>query len=244
MRMRYPAAVYNFGPPTRDRGPDDNKLQEELGAILEDVVFLAGMEAIGWRDLPKFPDFDLVRDRSDESRANLCAYLRKDLGFDPDDEVWLQMAKTWKATDHPGQHPPRAILKLPLPQGRKFFVAHNPPLTRLHDTGQARKEHNDALRVQLAPWTRSSWPRRTPADQKRARSVLRACFSDPNVGPDGLDPKGLAQLIGGTFGGGNIEGVTVVGGTVTDVHFEKRVQGVPMGTDHGHVMFATVVAGS
>lgn len=91
-------------------GRPGSDVRVELGALLTAprtfAVFL--VETTGY-DLPGFGAFELVRDRSSESRANVAAYVRRGhIRF----SEWVDLEKTWKATDHPGQHAPRSLLVL------------------------------------------------------------------------------------------------------------------------------------
>lgn len=85
-------------------------VRRELYAMLRQprtlAVFL--VEASGY-DLPRAPRFELVRDRSTRSRSNIAAYVRR--GHLRSAE-WVDLRKTWRRTEHAGQHDPRSLLVL------------------------------------------------------------------------------------------------------------------------------------
>lgn len=82
----------------------------EIAAMLRQrrtfAVFL--VEASGY-DLPRVKRFELVRDRTPVSRANVAAYVRRG---HLRDHAWVDLKKTWKRTEYAGQHDPRSYLVL------------------------------------------------------------------------------------------------------------------------------------
>jgi hypothetical protein len=221
--------AYNFGP-AGDKGRTPKVLAREQRALLNieprdrrqaTVKVDAGVEAIGWGDLPDMPGYQLIRDRSTEPRANLCLYLPNAL--EVEDVTWLRHHRVWRQTrDGAGpndMHPPRRSLRVRVKgddrKRARVYVVHAPPVTKHGDTGPARAEWVTIL-----------------ADDIAAADVPCIVPGDPN----GLFPTLKRELadrdVQAVTGGDSTDGILVTGYTLHDTKPVARVNGVEMGSDH------------
>ncbi|WP_243058343.1 hypothetical protein [Nocardioides sp. SR21] len=224
-----------------DNGRPDQVVQEELEAIAStEPAFIGTCEAIGYVFDP-LPRLELVRDRSTPSRANIATWVRKDLAGDLE-QRWLDLSTTWPRTDRPGTHEPRSFQRVLV--GRiPVFTAHQPPPHVGTATAVGQQEGVDALTRAIAPWHRSDWTRRVPAEQEQARERPRVLLWDANRRPGdaGPGPTLLARQVHGRSVGHRIDGAVVSGVTrVSRVDYPEQVAGVPLGSDHHHAFRFTL----
>lgn len=91
-------------------GRDGRQVQRELDAMMAAPGTIAVMlcEAGGYV-FGRRQGFELVRDRSSESRANVAAYVRRGhVRY----ARFVDLRATWRKTEHAGQHAPRSFLVL------------------------------------------------------------------------------------------------------------------------------------
>jgi hypothetical protein len=105
-------------------GRGSRTLAREIEALLTEQPAILGLcETTGYQ-LPKIAGYKLIRDRSNPSRANVAAYVRKDL---PVSGVrWIDLNQTWGRTQATGQHEARSYL-LFFAARIRVIVLHQPP---------------------------------------------------------------------------------------------------------------------
>lgn len=149
---RMPFAFYNLAPPG-DPNRGSVRVALESNAIVNNdptdlfrrrpKVF-GVCEAIG-RSLPSLDRYDLLRDTSRASRANLAVYVLDHL--DHGRAEWIDLKETWPRTEHPGTHPPRSLLVVRV-EDWTVCVSHAPPTAP--GAGPARAEWVKAARAFMA----------------------------------------------------------------------------------------------
>lgn len=214
-------------------GRDIDQVRRELRALLAAEPLVLGLcEGVGY-DLPDLPGYDLVRDRSTESRANIAAYVRHGRLTN---ERWHDLRETWNRTEHPGVHEARSWVELRLGQ-RQVIVGHQPPKFT-SNTEKAQEEGITFLTRQMAPWTRETWSTRSQVDQHRSLARPRVVLMDANRRPSegGPGPARLARQIEGWVVGSGIDLAVVRGGKVVDVRYVKQPAGVLLRSDHPHAL--------
>lgn len=91
-------------------GRDPKVVNLELGALAtwrkSKALAIAVCEAVGY-DLPDLIGYDKVRDRSDESRANVALWTKKGKRKW---SGWIDLKVTWSRNQHAGVHPPRSYI--------------------------------------------------------------------------------------------------------------------------------------
>lgn len=89
-------------------GRDGRQVAREVEAMLNARgTFLVLLTEASGYNLPRVASHWLIRDRDKPERANLAAYVKRGHLAD---ETFVDLEKTWKATERAGQHDPRAIL--------------------------------------------------------------------------------------------------------------------------------------
>lgn len=230
--------LYNCATPTeRHVSPAEGQRQvtAELHAMASDKPAGIGLnEAIGWH-LPPLPGYDLVRDTSTPSRANVAAYVRVGLLRN---HRWVDHHQTWRKTRHAGIHPARSTLVLDL-VGTEVIVAHNPP--RFTDnTLVAQRELVYRVARIMAPTRRPEFkdlpgPRQS-AELARPRLVVWDANQPVTAGLDVFGPAYLAHLVGGQVFGRGID--CAVGRNVRcrSVRYLTSLRGVRFRSDHKHAV--------
>lgn len=202
------------------------RVREEIHALLlSDPEILAGCEAVGYL-LPEIPGYRLLRNRRTASHSNVFAYVSDEI---PVTKVrWQVLRKTWRRTQHAGQHEPRVILKFRA-GGVRFAVTHAPQVDGAN-TMPARDEILSALALLACPWRRPLWnllPAAVRDTEKLRPSVV---LWDPNA-----LGKSLATLVGGRDVGTAIEGAVSRGQVVASKgELITHASGVELRSDHRH----------
>lgn len=205
-------------------GRDPAQVEREIRALLRSRPNVLGLcETVGY-DLPRVKGYRLVRDRSNESRANIAAYVRDDEAFG---YLWLDMRQTWSRTQHPGQHPPRSILVL-LVDDVRLAVCHLPP-----------KFTDNTLKGQ--------WECIEVLSRALARGRVAVGIGDFNrraVEP-GPSPRVLARRLGGVVATKNrIDTAVVRDAVVKKARYVTRVRAglrwLRLRSDHKHALRLTL----
>lgn len=210
-----------------------SRIKMEIDALLsKDPLVLGLCEAMGY-DLPDRPGYDLVRDRTTRSRANIAAYVRKGK---LDSHKWYDLKQTWKRTEHPGTHEPRSWLEMNV-DGDQTLVGHQPP-QGTNNTIDAQREGIDFLIDRMAPWTRSNWQDRTQQAKDRARERRRLVMADMNrrAGTPGPGPTTLANEIRGSVTGARIDCMVERQFDVNYHNYVTQVGNVILRSDHKHAL--------
>lgn len=179
------------------------------------VVF----EALGWR-LPRvwawWNGYRLIRDTSTPGRANIAVFVLERL--ETGRPRWIDHKKTWPRILHPGMHPARASLVVPVEDWTLIF-GHGPQDERHH--------FPERTKIELAA-ARAEWLDIT-ADLMNTAPGPVLLLSDPN----GLDEALLRRLPEtAAKGGTNVECAHVVGAVLDQAQKVSSVDSVPMRSDH------------
>lgn len=204
-------------------GRPGGQVRHELAALLaQRPLVVAGCEGVGYR-LAEWRGYDLIRDLSREGRANLFAYVRRDPQHPLGHPRWEDQEETWGRTQHPGRHAPRSLLTVAVGM-LQLVVGHAPP-KGTDNTIPAQQEYVEAIAYRMRP-RRTTWSTRRP----------RLALADWNrrPGEPGPGPSWVAREIRGTTLGGRIDCAVVRELEVIGHGYERRVEGVPMESDHGH----------
>jgi hypothetical protein len=206
---------YNLGP-----GRSSIRISQELRGMASMRPRVIGLvEAIGY-PLPDLPDYRRVRDTTRPSRANVAAYVRRDLTVKS--VKWHDLSQTWPRTEMPGTHPPRSILELRV-NGSQVIVYHAPPQTKHPDSFKGQQEGIAALTRLMAPGV-GAW------SKKRPRVALMDANRRP--GEPGPGPDKLAAAIDGTTRGTRIDCAVTRKQPVDRVLYRRHVPGAELGSDH------------
>jgi hypothetical protein len=206
---------YNLGP-----GRSSIAVTHELQGMAVMSPRVIGLcEAIGY-PLPDLEGYRLVRDTSRPGRANVAAYVRRDLDYRW--HRWHDLTQTWPRTEHPGTHPPRSILELRIGP-MQVIVHHQPPRTRHEDSRRGQLEGVIVLDGLMGP----SW---WSTSRRRPRLLLLDANRRPGV--PGPGPDSLALRIGGTVHGHEIDGAVSRRFTPRRVLYRLRVPGATLHSDH------------
>lgn len=208
-------------------GRDLDQVRREIRALLVAEPLVLGLcEGVGY-DLVEVPGYDLVRDRSTASRANIAAYVRRGKLRN---ERWHDMHETWHRTEHPGVHEARSWLELRVGK-TQVIVGHQPPKFT-SNTEKAQAEGIAFLTGRMAPWTRANWTKK--GNKERALGRPRVVLMDANRRPNegGPGPTQLARQIDGQVVGTSIDLAVVRGGKVSRVRYVKQPAGVLLRSDH------------
>lgn len=248
-RTHYSVAFYNVGP-IGENGRGPGVLETELKALAGTGAKVIGAcETIGWGDLPDLRNYDKIRSRKKDGRANVAAWIHQSLDFRPQDVRWHDLETQWQRTEHPGMHAARSFLEVVIDGGQWFF-GHQPPrgIKDIHGnwaTDEAQQEGVNLLARRMQPENRDGWAARTQASKKKALNRLRLVLWDPNRDPHAPvvepGPNQLAHRIGGWAAGTPIEGGVIRGGQFTKPRKQAVVTGVHLGSDHHGAFLATVV---
>lgn len=228
---------YNTGPSRPDR-----QVADEIRAILSTGPGVLGLNEVVGNRLPDVDGYQLLRDTSSRSRANVAAYVRDDL---PVTHVrWDDLHQTWTGPKTGTRHDPRSFLS---------FHAARIPVTIAHQAPRwtdneypAQWEGLDTLTRRLAPWTaKRAWAKKRPKARRVARRRPRLALGDMNrTGRDtGPSPAILAQRIGGRLvEPRRIDTAVVRHATGSQVRLVRKVAGIKLGTDHpGALRFTLTV---
>lgn len=209
------------------------QVHRELCAIAEGCTVVGLVEAIGYPDeILSVPGFRLIRDRSNPSRANVAALVRK--GHKVRGIRWWDMRRTWPRTEHGGRHEPRSFLTF-LVDTTMVGVYHAPPAVA-GDYVQA--EGIDALIQHFQPRT-GSGVRARLATRRNARPVVIVMDSNDH---GGKTQARLAKAIGGQVVGARIDCAVVRNAVPGPATYASTVHGVPLLTDHvGRLAFDVTV---
>lgn len=214
-------------------GRSKERVVREILAILTSHVpaILILVEAIGYGDLPDYPGYERIQDRSRPSRANVVIYARTGLvkWF-----RWHDMTKGWPRTEHPGTHEPRSWLELRLVGilGAQVLAGHNPP--KGEGMEDARWESINAVTLLMAPWKRKGWRNRAKVWRHAARLRPRAAFADWNNHPGESGPGQhlLSLRINGEVHGATIDAAVTRRADAEDPDTFKTAGKTALKTDH------------
>lgn len=220
---------YNAGPPSATR---PGSAAADLGGLLREYrPRVAGVVEVIGDHLQPVPGYQLVRDTSRRSRANIAAYVREDCELRR--SWWIDHETTWTRTSHTGTHEPRSTLVLGV-GAAQVLVAHQVPLgTDNSHKGQLEIVH--ALELVMAPWRRprlrDTAPELSLADMRaRPRALL---WDDNAPGLLGLGSDYLGPRIGAQRHGEHLDNLLErnvpahPGG-----EYVKHAGGVELATDH------------
>lgn len=226
--------LYNLATLTtrRERGqrrPVD-QVAAEIRAILSTGPAVLGLnEAVG-HALPHVRGYQQVRDRTTESRANIAAYVRRDVPLT--NVRWHDLEETWSRTQHDGQHPPRSFVSFHA-GGCKVAVAH-----------QAPKGTDNTIAAQTEGITVLAEVLDTKTVGRPALVLMDANRRRRETGPG---PAVLARRLGGRVVGDRIDCAVVAGDVrVVEHRYVRRIRvdgrTVRLRSDHPHALrftFAT-----
>lgn len=221
---RVPFGFYNLAPAgDPDRGPAFVARESEAivnnrprNPLRRRPKVFGVVEAIG-RRLPELERYDLIRDTSSPSRANVALYVRK--GLEVGTVRWIDHRLSWPRVLHPGLHEPRSTLAVTV-EGWTVVVAHAPQVGRPMDG--ARAEWLD-IETRLLASANRNWP------------VL--LLSDSNALWDELERRVEGAVMGGT----PIESAHARYAALKRVRVRPSVGGVPMLSDHKRCLLGTAI---
>lgn len=231
--LQHDVVFYNL-----DNNRPDNPVAEELHGIeasRPDVVGL--VETIGNR-LVDLDGYRLIRDTSTDGRANIAAYVRRELTLDHVE--WHPMSFTWPRTEGPGRHPAREALSFDA-GGVQYVLAHQPPRNALGFI-QGQREQMEKIVSLAAPWTRGGFINRARTWQQGGYRKKRVVLADWNWhrGLEGPSPVELARRMGGAVMGEKIDAAVVRGWDRVQHRYMTRIGGVNLRSDHGHCLWLTL----
>lgn len=225
----YEVLFYNV-----DNGRQLDQVTKELRALcdvdapLVDRPALLGLCETTGLNMPAIDGFKLVRDTSRQGRANISAYVRKDLFGG--NVHWVDLQTTWSNTQKPGTHWPRSYVVFKV--GQMQAVVYHAAPKNADTCKKAQQEGIDSITAQMQP---------PDPDQPRPRLAL----ADWNRKKDeaGPGPSMLAGNIGGRVAGAKIDaGVWRGDATLDHVEYPTKVNGVTLKSDHGHAYRAQLHA--
>lgn len=214
-------------------GRDGDQVARELRALLAAKPLVLGLcEGVGY-DLRAVAGYELVRDRSNKSRANVAAYVA---AGHLHNVRWFDMRETWKRTEHEGIHEPRSWIDLTVGDAQ-VLVGHQPPKFT-NNVDKSQGEGIDFLTRRMAPWTRETWSRRSAKGQKVALLRPRVVLMDANRrhNETGPGPAELARRIDGWVVGRAIDLAVVRRALATDIEYVTHPNGVVLKSDHPHAL--------
>jgi hypothetical protein len=219
---------YNAGPDASDQ-----QTSADINAMLDAGADVLGLcEVGGDGPLPDRGSHAKYRDRSNRSRANVAAYVHRDL-IDPERDVeWWQLTETWGRTKTDGIHEARAWLKLPT--RFQLIVGHQPPKFT-DNVLPSQREGIELLVERMLPWNRPSWDTLDADARRLAKDRPRVVMADWNRQPNetGPGPATLADALDGSVIGSHIDGAVLRGDcAVWEFGYRGRVSGVDLHTDH------------
>lgn len=216
---------YNLGP-SGDRPQRQGR--REIRALLRErddrgrrrkVVVL--VETTGWR-LPWSLTHRRIRDTSTPGRANVSMYVLRRLRRGR--AQWVDHERTWPRVLHPGMHPARATLVVPV-EDWTVIGGHAP---------QAPRSVFGSLTVRALSDARGEWLGITASLFDRVGPVV--LLSDPNgLGDDLVRQLGPRAVTGGTA----TEAVHGLGVVIDDARASGSVDGVRMRSDHRKALVGT-----
>jgi hypothetical protein len=233
-----------------DNGRSRRKVRREVEAILSNdqlphlpalPAVLIGQEAGRYHFHVR--GYTLLEDRSTKSRANVVAWVRNDLAR-PDTLRWIDLRTTWPRPKYAwlGRHEPRSYPAFMAGRIAVIGLQQPPPnLGRL--TEPAQREGIDRLAPVMGPWLRRRWHNRESLDKHVAQLRPRVTIGDFNrrAREDGPGPAELAGRVGGHTVGNRIDCAVVAGDVkVSHVDYPQHVNGVRLGSDHGHAFRMTL----
>lgn len=174
------------------------------------------VEAIG-RRLPELEHYQLIRDTSTASRANVALYVRK--GLKVGTVRWIDHRLSWPRVLHPGLHEPRSTLVVTV-EDWTVVVAHAPQVGERMNG--ARAEWLD-IEAHLLAAANRNWP------------VL--LLSDSNALWDELQKRNEGTAMGGT----PVESAHVRHARLKNIRTPESIRGVPMLSDHRKCLLGTAV---
>lgn len=220
---------YNAGPPSKTR--PGSAAAADLGGLLREYrPRVAGVCEVIGDQLQPVSGYQLVRDTSRRSRANVAAYVREDCELRR--TWWIDHRTRWARTDHPGIHEPRSTMLLGVGQVQ-VLVGHQVPLGTDHSRdGQLEIVH--ALQLVMAPWKRprirDHAPELSLEDMKARPRVL--LWDDNAPGDQGLGSDYLSPRIPAWRHGEHLDNALQRNLPVGGVEYVQHAGGVQLGTDH------------
>ena len=222
-------------------GRPNAELMREVHAMLDDQpLFWLGVEAVGYR-FEKHKGYDVLHDTSNQSRANVVAYVPSG---GVDHVGYLDLHQTWRNTEHPGMHAPRSFLHFSI-EGMQVLNVHQAPRTKYGPNTRAQAEGQYRLRQAMAPWTHPGWDQRTDTPRHAALTRARLALGDLNgtCQDSGFTPCTLAAAVHGKVVDQHHVDTGVYRNCVVDnVAYPEIVNGVRLHTDHKHALRGRVVA--
>lgn len=222
-RMNF--AVYNLAPAgDPNRGPEF--VARELNAIANNrprrlrrrPKVIGTMEAVG-RRMPQLDHYRMVRDTSTPARANLCLYVLRRLHLG--DRRWVDLKLTWPRVLHAGTHPPRSIL-IQHVEGWRVVLSHAPQGVRT----LFRDEVRDGLLAARHEWVEAIVE---VLQESRMPTLL---LTDPNGLQLVLRRRVPDLVVTGTA----VEAAHARRAVFTGSWLPRRINGVPMLSDHGRAL--------
>jgi hypothetical protein len=213
-----------------DNNRNDKQVETEIRALLEEEPLVLGMcETIG-NTLPLVSGYWRIQDKTNKSRANIGAYIRK--GVPVGEPRWAQHTETWGRTQAKGIHEARATLYIDV-DGVQTVIGHVPP--KVAGIKAQQEAINIFVRI-MAPW---KLPKRVGLVRRiRRRRKPRLCIADFNRRRDepGPGPSQLATRIKGWVLSNRIDTAVFRRLRASNPRYIHQVNGVKLLSDHHHAL--------